>query len=64
MDGEKRKIIMVDTGEMPVFCRSRCANTNCRKHISKAYECGGMCSMQLLKGKPECEGNVTRRRRK
>lgn len=30
----------------------------------KAYECGGACSMQLLRGQPECAGYISRRKRK
>lgn len=42
----ERPVIMVDTDEMPVFCRNQCANVKCAKHISKAYECAGrvLCS--------------------
>lgn len=57
-------ILMLDTDNMPRFCRSRCANTNCTKHISKAYECGGSCSMSLMRGEPECEGHIPTRGRK
>lgn len=46
----ERPIIMLNTDDMPVFCRNQCANTKCAKHITKAYECGGACSMRLLKG--------------
>lgn len=46
----ERPIIMLNTDDMPVFCRNQCANTKCAKHITKAYECGGACSMQLLRG--------------
>lgn len=56
--------VMVDTDEMHVFCRNQCANVKCTKHISKAYECGGACSMQLLRGQPECAGYISRRKRK
>ena len=38
----ERPIIMLNTDNMPVFCRNQCANTKCAKHISKAYECGGV----------------------
>ena len=34
------------------------------KHISKAYECGGSCSMRLLREEPECAGYISRRKRK
>lgn len=60
----ERPIIMLNTDNMPVFCRNQCANTKCAKHISKAYECGGSCSMQLLRGEPECAGYISRRKRK
>ena len=60
----ERPVIMVDTDEMPVFCRNQCANVKCAKHISKAYECGGACSMQLLRGQPECAGYISRRKKK
>jgi hypothetical protein len=46
----ERPIIMLNTDNTPVFCRNQCANTKCAKHITKAYECGGACSMQLLRG--------------
>ena len=38
----ERPIIMLNTDNMPVFCQNQCANTKCAKHISKAYECGGV----------------------
>ena len=60
----ERPVIMVDTDETPVFCRNQCANVKCAKHISKAYECGGACSMQLLRGQPECAGYISRRKHK
>lgn len=60
----ERPIIMLNTDNMPVFCRNQCANTKCAKHISKAYECGGSCSMRLLRGEPECAGYISRRKRK
>ena len=56
--------IMLNTDNMLVFCRNQCANTKCAKHISKAYECGGSCSMRLLRGEPECAGYISRRKRK
>lgn len=59
-----RQPIMLNTDDMPVFCRNQCANTKCAKHITKAYECGGSCSMQLLRGQPECAGYISRRKRK
>lgn len=34
----ERPIIMLNTDNMPVFCRNQCANTKCAKHITKAYE--------------------------
>ena len=60
----ERPIIMLNTDNTPVFCRNQCANTKCAKHITKAYECGGACSMQLLRGQPECAGYISRRKRK
>ena len=60
----ERPIIMLNTDNMPVFCRNQCANTKCAKHITKAYECGGACSMQLLRWQPECAGYISRRERK
>jgi hypothetical protein len=54
----ERPIIMLNTDNMPVFCRNQCTNTKCAKHISKAYECGGSCSMRLLRGEPECAGYI------
>jgi hypothetical protein len=60
----ERPIIMLNTDDMPVFCRNQCANTKCTKHITKAYECGGACSMQLLRGQLECAGYISRRKRK
>ncbi len=59
----ERPIIMLNTDNMPKFCRNRCANTNCAKHISKAYACGGSCSMSLMRGEPECEGYAPQRKR-
>ena len=55
---------LINTDNMPVFCRNQCANTKCAKHITKAYECGGSCSMRLLRGEPECAGYISRRKRK
>ena len=63
-DGTPPQPKLVDTDKMHVFCRNQCANVKCTKHISKAYECGGACSMQLLRGQPECAGYISRRKRK
>lgn len=60
----ERPIIMLNTDNMPVFCRNQCANTKCAKHISKAYECSGSCSMRLLRGEPERAGYISRRKHK
>lgn len=60
----ERPVIMVDTDEIPMFCRNQCANVKFAKHISKAYECGRACSMQLLRGQSECVGHIPRRKRK
>lgn len=58
-----RQLIMLNTDDMPVFCRNQCANTKCAKHITKAYECGGVCSMKLLRGKSECAGYISKRKK-
>lgn len=63
-NGGAADVIMPNTDNMPVFCRNQCANTKCAKHISKAYECGGSCSMRLLRGEPECAGYISRRKHK
>ena len=60
----ERPIIILNTDNMTVFCRNQCANTKCAKHITKAYECGGACSMQLLRGQAECVGYISQRKRK
>jgi hypothetical protein len=48
----ERPIIMLNTDNMPVFCRNQCANTKCAKHITKAYVCKS-CEYYESCGKPE-----------
>lgn len=61
---EKRPLIMINTDNMPTFCRTRCRNTECSKHIAKAYEYKGSCKMSLLRGQKECEGYISARVKK
>lgn len=60
---ERRPLIMINTDNAPTFCRSRCNNTHCSKHISKAYQCTGPCKMTLLKGSSDCEGFSSTRKK-
>lgn len=65
MKEEYRKpVIMVDTSNMPTYCRSRCCNGKCSKHISKGMEYTGPCKFKLLKDTGDCEGYISRRQQK
>lgn len=59
-----RPIIFINTDNAPTFCRSQCNNQACPKHQSKGYQHQGMCKFSLLKGTPECEGFISREKRK
>lgn len=58
---ERRPIIMVDTSNMPMFCRNHCCNGDCSKHISKGMAYTGACKFSLLKDTGDCEGYISRR---
>ena len=58
---ERRPIIMVDTSNMPTFCRNRCCNGDCSRHISKGMAYTGPCKFSLLKDTKDCEGYISRR---
>ena len=59
---EKRNpIIMINTRNMPEFCRSHCNNVDCSKHISKGMEYTGACKFSLMRGTDKCEGYISRR---
>ena len=55
---------MVDTSNMPTFCRSHCQNTDCSKHISKGMNYIGTCNFSPMKNTEECEGYLSRRQMK
>lgn len=59
-----RPVIMLNSADAPKFCKSRCANINCTKHISKAANYKGLCRIGFLKGTCDCEGYISRRKRK
>lgn len=40
----ERPIIMLNTDNMPVFCRNQCANTKCAKHIGSS---GGLEALRV-----------------
>lgn len=61
---DKKPLIMINTDNAPMFCRSRCGNTECSKHITKMYEYKGPCKMSLLKGQTECEGYISKKAKK
>ncbi len=58
---ERRPIIMVDTSNMPTFCRNHCCNGDCSRHISKGMAYMGPCKFSLLKDTKDCEGYISRR---
>jgi hypothetical protein len=60
---EKRPVIMLNTSNAATFCRSRCANSECSRHISKLRDFKGMCTLTLLKGQSECEGFLSTRKK-
>ncbi len=53
-----RPVIMINTDNYPVFCGNRCRHTGCSRHISKAYDCAGVCEISKLRGTKECEGCI------
>lgn len=57
-------IIFVSTENYPTFCDSRCDNTNCSKHIIKAYQHTGGCKISKLRDTEDCEGCIPRKRKK
>lgn len=65
MEARYRKpVIMVDTSDMPTYCRSRCCNGDCSKHVSKGMAYTGACKFALLKDTVDCEGYISRRQQK
>lgn len=58
---ERKPLIMVDTSNMPEFCRSRCCNAECSKHISKGMAYTGACKFSLMRDTDKCEGYISRR---
>ena len=61
---ERRSLIFINTDNAPMFCRSQCKNSDCTKHITKAFEYKGSCKMSLLKGTDACEGFISARIKK
>lgn len=60
----RRPIIMIDTTNVPIYCRNHCRNVNCSKHISKGMAYTGPCKFDLLKDTEGCEGYISRRQQK
>ena len=60
---ERRPIIMVDTSNMPTFCRNRFFNGDCSMHISKGMAYTGPCKFSLLKYTEDCEGYISKRKK-
>lgn len=61
----ERPIIMLNTDNMPVFCRNQCANTKCAKQMTQENVCKS-CEYYESCGKPErymkCMGYKERQR--
>jgi hypothetical protein len=57
---ERKPIIFVNTDNYPAFCDNRCNNTDCRKHITKAYSHTGGCKISKLRDTEECEGYISK----
>lgn len=49
-------ILPEEYGEENVFCKNRCRNTKCSRHITKAYNSVEVHKKLLLKNTAECEG--------
>ncbi len=60
---ERRPIIIVNTDNYPTFCDNRCSNTDCGKHITKAYSHTGGCKISKLRDTEDCEGYISSSRR-
>lgn len=61
---ERRPIIIVNTDNYPMFCDSRCDNTECSKHISKLNQHSGGAKISKLRDSKDCEGCIPRKRAK
>lgn len=57
---ERRPIIIVNTDNYPTFCDNRCNNTNCSRHITKAYQYTGGCKISKLRDTENCEGYISK----
>lgn len=57
-------IIFINTDNYPTFCDSRCDNTGCNRHITKAYQHQGGCKISKLRDTDLCEGCIPRKRRR
>lgn len=55
-------IIFINTNNAPKFCDNRCNNKECSRHISKLTGYFGAAKISKLKGMPECEGYITKRK--
>ena len=61
---KKRPLIFINMEDAHRYCRSRCANEECSKHITKTYKYQGVCRLSLLKNTPDCEGFISTRAKK
>lgn len=59
---ERRPIIIVNTDNYPMFCDNECNNTNCSRHITKAYQNTGGCKISKLRNTEDCEGYISKRK--
>lgn len=58
---KRNPFVMVATNNMQEFCRNRCINAECSRHISKGMEYTGACRFSLLRNTDKCEGHISRR---
>lgn len=57
-------LIFINTDNYPMFCNNRCENTQCSKHIAKAYQYKGGCKISKLRETEECPGCIPVKRKK
>lgn len=53
-----KPVIQMDTTNEQTYCRSRCGNAGCSRHISKGMKYTGWCQFALLKNTLDCEGFI------
>ncbi len=57
---EKKPLIFIDGNDLTEFCDNRCANTKCKKHISRLAWHSGSAKIGKMRDAPECEGYISK----